>query len=117
VPRGQVTKYSYDAAGQTTGWSSPDGTETVSQGFDALGDRASVSDATGSSSYSFDAVGRMTGATTAAGTVTYGYDGSGLRTDVTAAGAHVGYAYNGAGSARLGGRRVGDDVDGLHHRR
>ena len=93
--RGQVTTYSYDPAGQTTGWSSPDG--TVSQGFDALGDRTSVSDATGASSYSYDAVGRMTGATTPAGTVSYGYDASGLRTDVTAAGAHVGYAYNGAG--------------------
>ena len=93
--RGQATTYSYDAAGQTTGWSSPDG--TVSQGFDALGDRTSVSDATGSSSYTFDAVGRMTGASTPAGTVTYGYDASGLRTSVTAAGAHVGYAYDGAG--------------------
>ena len=93
--RGQVTTYSYDPAGQTTGWSSPDG--TVSQGFDALGDRTSLTDATGASSYTYDAVGRMTGATTPAGTVSYGYDASGLRTDVTAAGAHVGYAYNGAG--------------------
>ncbi len=57
---------------------------SVSYGYDASGNRTSMSDASGNSSYVWDQFGELTSATSGAGkTVTYGYNPDGQVTAIT----------------------------------
>ena len=105
APSGQVTSYSYDAAGNqltsedpngvtatntftpldqvaTTSYS--DSTHSVSDTYDADGNRTAMTDASGTSTYSYDPFGELTSTQNGAGkTVSYGYDSQGNATSIT----------------------------------
>ncbi len=105
APSGQVTSYTYDAAGNQLSAQDPNGvtatntytpldrvattsysdsTHSVADTYDADGNRTAMTDASGSSSYTYDAFGELTSADNGAGkTVSYGYDALGDTTSVT----------------------------------
>jgi RHS repeat-associated protein len=106
APSGATTTETYDAAGNTLTRSDPNGVTTTwtysplnkpvtvtysggtahaaSYGYDASGNRTSMSDATGSSTYVYDPFGELTSAQSGAGqTVSYGYDSDGNQTGIT----------------------------------
>lgn len=104
-PNGTVTQLSYDAAGDTTATSVPDGntneTATTSRAFDAdgeqtttvapLGNLPGANTAAYTTTTTYDAAGRTkivtqgsAGPGTFARTTSYGYDADGNRTSVTA---------------------------------
>ncbi len=70
---GEVLSYGYDAAGNRTSVTTPEGTTTY--GYDALNRLASVTDAAGTTTYGYDAVGNQASVTYPNGTATtYAYD-------------------------------------------
>lgn len=75
-PAGEITTKTYDHANRLTGISYSDGTTpSVTIGYDADGERTSMTDGTGTSSWSYDSLHRMTSNTNGAGlTVGYSYD-------------------------------------------
>ena len=75
-PDTKYTTYTVDPAERTTAIDySAAGTPDVSSiGYDADGNRTSMTDGTGSSSYGYDTQDRLTDATTAAGHTGYSYD-------------------------------------------
>ena len=107
APSGATTTSTYDPAGNvltstdpnnvTTTWTytplnkaatvtySGGTAHAVSYGYDANGNRTSMSDATGNSSYTYDPFGELTSCTTTAAgqTVSYGYDSDGNETGIT----------------------------------
>ncbi|HVB45892.1 MAG TPA: RHS repeat-associated core domain-containing protein [Streptosporangiaceae bacterium] len=106
APNGATTTSTYDAAGNTLTRTDPDGVtvtstytplnkpatvtysggsaHSVSYGYDASGNKTSMSDATGSSSYAYDPFGEVTSETNGAGQVTgYGYNADGQVSSIT----------------------------------
>lgn len=106
APNGATTTYTYDPVrnkltstdpnGVTTTWKytplnlpssvtySGSTAHSVSYGYDADGNKTSMSDATGSSAYAWDPFGELTSARNGAGQVTgYGYNPDGLVTSIT----------------------------------
>ena len=85
---GDITSYDYDALNQliekayssANGETSEDG---VIYGYDALGQRLSMTDGIGASAYEYDALGQIISAKDSAGqTITYAYDGRGNITEI-----------------------------------
>jgi RHS repeat-associated protein len=106
APNGATTTATYDAAGNMRTHADANGVtatltyspmnlpatvtysgssaHSVSYGYDANGNRTSMTDATGSSSYVYDPFGELTSATSGArNTVGYGYDSNGNITGIT----------------------------------
>jgi RHS repeat-associated protein len=80
-PQRRTTTYAYDEANRLRAVSYSDRTTpNVTFGYDADGQRTSMSDGTGSSSFVYDALHRLTEQSDAAGSVRYGYD---LANDLT----------------------------------
>jgi RHS repeat-associated protein len=75
-PAGKITTKTYDNANRLTGISYSDGTTpSVSMGYDADGQRTSMTDGTGTSSWSYDSLHRMTSNSNGGGlSVGYSYD-------------------------------------------
>ena len=128
APSGATTTTTYDPAGNKLTTTDPDSVTTtwtytplnkaatvtysggtahaVSYGYDASGNKTSMSDATGSSSYSYDPFGELITAQNGGGqTVSYSYDADGNQTGITypLPGTHswattttVSYGYNNA---------------------
>lgn len=99
-PSGQTTTYTYDAADQLTGTSYSDGrTPNVTYGYDADGQRVSMTDGTGTTTYQYDSLNRLTSSRDGAGAVVgYGYDLAGQLTSLTyPSGKTVTRAYDAAG--------------------
>jgi RHS repeat-associated protein len=73
---GETTEYSYDAAGELTGITYSDRTTpSITEVYDADGDRTELTDGSGTSTFTYDSLGRMTSATDGSGaTVKYEYD-------------------------------------------
>lgn len=101
VPGGGSMTYAHDAANRLTGITYSDSTPNVSFGYDANGNRTSMSDGAGSVTYTFDALNRPTGATrTACPTCTpdafsYSYDAAGnITTRTYPDGTSITYTYN-----------------------
>jgi RHS repeat-associated protein len=81
----RVTTYTYDVANQLTAISYSDGTTpgVSTIGYDADGQRISMTDGTGTSTWSYDSLHRLTSTTNGAGqTVGYGYDLGGRLTAI-----------------------------------
>ena len=76
---GATTSFTYDAAGQLTGATGPDGRRSYS--WDALGRMTRRSEADATTSFTYDAAGQLTGATGPDGAVAFSYDELGRRTD------------------------------------
>jgi RHS repeat-associated protein len=106
APSGATSTFTYDPAGNkltgtdsngvTTTWSytprrqiaaisySGSSAHSVTNGYDADGNKTSMSDATGSSSYVYDPFGELTSTTDGAGQTTgYGYNADGPVTSIT----------------------------------
>jgi RHS repeat-associated protein len=84
-PSGRVTTDSYDVAGELVSVNYSDGvTPNVTNiGYDADGQRISMTDGTGTSSWTYDSLHRLTSTTDGAGqTVSYGYDLGGRLTSI-----------------------------------
>ena len=75
---GATTSFTYDAAGQLTGATGPDGRRSYS--WDALGRMTRRSEADATTSFTYDAAGQLTGATGPDGAVAFSYDELGRRT-------------------------------------
>jgi RHS repeat-associated protein len=73
---GETTNYAYDTDGELTGITYSDGrTPSVSETYDADGDRVAMTDGSGTSTFTYDSLNRMTSTTDGAGaTVGYEYD-------------------------------------------
>lgn len=108
---GQVTTYTYDAAGRTTAAAGPDA-EVIYQ-RDKLG-RIKTELVNGRPlSHSYDALGRPTKRIAPSGaTTTYAYDAAGNRTAVNASGHALDFTHDAAG--RETGRLVGGSVQLSH---
>lgn len=106
APSGATTTETYDPVGNTLTRTDPDGVTTtwtytpanltasvsysggsahsVSYGYDASGNKVSMSDVTGSSSYGYDPFGELTSAKNGTGQVTgYGYNANGQADAIT----------------------------------
>jgi RHS repeat-associated protein len=106
APSGATTSYTFDAAGNMLTSTDPDGVTTtwtytpanlistisysgssahsVTDTYDANGNKTATTDGTGSSSYVWDPFGELTSAQNGSGqTVTYGYDADGDVTGIT----------------------------------
>jgi RHS repeat-associated protein len=84
-PSGRITTNNYDAAGELTSISYSDGvTPNVNSiGYDADGQRISMSDGSGTSSWTYDTLHRLTSSTDGTShTVGYGYDLGGRLTSI-----------------------------------
>ncbi|HEX7244030.1 MAG TPA: DUF6531 domain-containing protein [Solirubrobacterales bacterium] len=81
---GEVTYYSYDAAGELIGTEYSDGiTPSVSEEYDADGNRVKLSDGTGTSTFTYDSLNRLTESTDGSGkSVAYSYDPGGNITHI-----------------------------------
>lgn len=81
-PQSRTATYGHDAANELTSISFSDGgTPPITYGYNANGQRTSMSDGTGSSSYGYDSLNRLTRNSDGGGhVVSYGYD---LNNDVT----------------------------------
>ena len=112
-----ITSYQYDAAGRMTAITDPRGASasqtlqytdldqlttrqiasmgTITQQYNARGQRTALGDATGSTTFQYDAMGRITQVSAPqTGTVGYGYDARGLRSSLTYPdGTQIQYAY------------------------
>jgi RHS repeat-associated protein len=104
-PLGRTTSYAYDQAGDLTSMTDPagrtttfnynndgnvysiyysDGTPAVYFGYDADGERISMTDGSGWTGYTYDPLGRMISTTDGAGnTINYTYDPNGNVTSIT----------------------------------
>ena len=81
--KNQKTSYSYTSRGQVATITYADGS-SVSYSYDALGNRASMTDSTGTTSYQYDPRNLLTQVTAPGGrTVGYTYDAAGNRTGVS----------------------------------
>ena len=108
-PAGVITTYTYTPAGKdaTVSYSSS-AAHAVTFGYDADGNKVSMSDATGTTTNTYDPFGELTSSTNGHGqTVVYAYDADGSTTGITyplpsdaiwAKTATVGYAYDNAGN-------------------
>ncbi|MGN0855285.1 MAG: RHS repeat-associated core domain-containing protein [Kiritimatiellia bacterium] len=109
--RGVVTTYGYDAWGNLTSTTYSDGTPSVTLTYDALGRRASVTDAAGTTAYAYDAYGDLAAETWG------GLGGRVLTRHRDAYGRDAGYSVNGSRRTTLGydaatGRLAAMDADG-----
>ncbi|HET7437334.1 MAG TPA: PKD domain-containing protein [Thermoanaerobaculia bacterium] len=99
---GHTTHYTYDERGRLLA-KIPDprlSEPQVSFTYDAVGNRASMTDATGTTAYTYDTMNRLTAKATPFGTLQYEYDASGRLASMRSS--HVGglsmtYAYDTAG--------------------
>ena len=118
----QTTTWAYDVAGRVTGVDDPRGPSndlayqysdldqqtqvqasnlgTLTQQYNALGQRVQMTDGTGTTSFAYDALGRMTQVQAPqTGVVGYGYDARGLRTRLSYPDStQIQYAYRADGS-------------------
>jgi YD repeat-containing protein len=85
---GQTT-WGYDALDRLTSASYPNG-DAVSYGYDAVGNRTSLTVNGNTTTNTFDAADRLT----ASGTTTYGYDANGNQTSTTVDGVTTTHAYD-----------------------
>jgi RHS repeat-associated protein len=83
-PSGRITTNGYDAAGELVSISYSTGVPAnVTIGYDADGQRTTMTDGTGTSSWTYDSLHRLTSTTDGAGhTVSYGYDIGGRLTSI-----------------------------------
>ncbi len=97
-PLGAVTSYSYDAGGNLTSVTRPSGIKTR-YGYDALNRRTAISysDGTHRVTFGYDANGNRTSMTDAGGAVTYTYDPEDRLRTVTRGKAVFSYGYDAAG--------------------
>jgi RHS repeat-associated protein len=98
---GQTTYYAYDPAGELTGIFYADGiTPSVSESYDANGNRIELSDGSGTSTFIYDSLNRLTSATDGSGAaVHYSYDLAGHLTGLTYPnGKEVSRGYDSAGN-------------------
>lgn len=103
MPDNTTVANSYDAAGRLVSQRfSASGATDIEFGYDAVGNRTSMTDASGPSSFSYNANGQLTSETNgAAQTLGYTYTDSGLLASITYPGSRtVDYSYTSAG--RLG---------------
>jgi RHS repeat-associated protein len=77
VPGGGIITASYDALNRLTGIDYSDTTPDVGFGYDANGNRTSMSDGSGTVSYGYDALDRLTNVTRGSNTFSYSYDVAG----------------------------------------
>lgn len=92
--RGQTTTYAYDALDRPTTTTFAGGS-SVTNSYDADGNKTQVLEAAGTTTMVYDAVGRLTQRVTPDGrAVSYGYDGVGNTTSFTDAGGITTYVYN-----------------------
>ena len=85
-PRGAANDvtYQYDNLDRPTGSAATNLAAPITAGYDALGERTSITDATGTTSVQYDALGRISQVQApTTGTVGYGYDANGQRTALT----------------------------------
>lgn len=86
TPKVGCTTYAHDVANQLTSVTSSDGTtpNITNIGYDADGQRSSMTDGTGTSSWTWDSLHRMSSSTNGNGkTVGYGHDLKGQLTSIT----------------------------------
>jgi RHS repeat-associated protein len=97
-PASVVGTRHYDDAGQLIGLDYPGTSSSVSYTYNAVGQRATMTDSTGTSSYTYNSRGLMASETNGNGdTIGYGYDNAGLQTSITYPGSNtVAYAYDAA---------------------
>lgn len=129
-PNGVTTTWTYTPLNLTASVSYSGGSApTVSYGYDADGNRTSMSDATGSSSYTYNPFGELTSTANGAGKVTgYSYNADGQPDTITyplpatatwATSASVNYTYDNAdqltGATDFTGQQIGiaNTPDGL----
>jgi RHS repeat-associated protein len=114
-----TTGYSYDRANRLTGIDYSDTAPDVSFGYDAAGNRTSMSDGSGTVSYQHDNLDRLTSVTRGSNGFSYGYDVAGNLTSrgypdgtqiaynydddnrlasIASGGASTGYGYDSAGN-------------------
>lgn len=97
--RGKVTTYEYDSMNRLTR-AVPDpslGEPAVSYAYNAVGQRASMTDESGTTNYTYNNRDLLTAKQTPQGTLAYGYDAAGNLTSMrssNADGASVNYAYD-----------------------
>ena len=76
--------YGYDNLDRPTSTAATDLAAPITAGYDALGERTSLTDSTGTTGFSYDQLGRVTGVQApTTGTVGYQYDAAGNRTGLT----------------------------------
>lgn len=82
---GEATSYGYDAVGELTSVHySDEATPSVSESYDADGNRVELTDGSGTSTFTYDSLGQMIAATDGSGaTVRYTYDLAGHLTTLT----------------------------------
>jgi YD repeat-containing protein len=130
--RGAIATYGYNSRHLITSitYSAPPGvtsTANVTYGYDAAGNRASMTDGVGSHTYSYNQLSRMTSETTSftgfAGsyTLSYGYNLAGALTSLAEPaqfGATVGYSYDAIGrlTAVTGSGGISQVLTGLTYR-
>jgi RHS repeat-associated protein len=109
-PNGVTTSIAYDPAHQVESIDHRKGSEAIlgfSYGYDASGNRTSVTTSGGNESYTYDALHRLTQATYEDGTtVSYAYDSAGNRTGETRAGQTTTYSYDDAGQLLARGAKT-----------
>lgn len=83
-PQSRTTTYGYDNANQLSSINDSSGNPAaVSLGYNADGQRTSMSDASGATTYTFDSIGRLTSQTNGSGQkTTYGYDNASRLTSI-----------------------------------
>jgi RHS repeat-associated protein len=100
-PEGNTTDYFYDEAGQLTNVFYSDGrTPSISDRYDADGNRIEMNDGSGTSTFAYDSLNRLISTTDGSGaTVDYGYDLAGHVTTLTYPnGKNVTRGYDAAGN-------------------
>lgn len=94
---GNTSTYAYDASNrvQSITYAGGGTTQTVTYGYDGVGNRTSMSDWTGTTIWTYDALNRVTSVTKSGQTTGYAYDAVGNLTSLTyAPGKTVQYTYD-----------------------
>jgi RHS repeat-associated protein len=119
TPSGGTISYSYDALGRRSGASYSDSTPAVGYGYDADGNRTSLSDGAGSAAAVYNALDELTSVTRGTGAFSYTYDADGrIATRTYPDGTTTNYTYNDDGqltSASQGSATTGYQYDAAGH--